>query len=129
MKEIKRIKVERFYRTETKAKEVKEAVESIDRIDKELNVLNEKVAPYGNCVPMSEIVDNARRWNDFSDCSRDVVIEELNGCIDIINNKIRLHNEKDVKVKIIMGKDTGEVKVLKESIAKDFIDCGVAVLV
>lgn len=129
MKEITRVKNERYYDKKKKALELKKVIEAIDEVNKTLNVLEEKVAPYSFYIPMKEIIDNVRDWERYTYSSRAVLIDELNGCIDIINHRIRLYNEQDVTVKLLHGPKAGMIKALKESIAKDYVECGLAVYV
>lgn len=121
MKKIARVKAE-------KAAEVQAAIAAIDEVDKVLNVLVEKVAPYNFYIPMSEIVDNARNWSNYTSCSRQMLIAELNGCIDIINRKIELYNQKDITVRFLVGGNAGTITTLKESIAKEFSEMGIVEL-
>lgn len=129
MKEITRVAQEKCYDKASKAAEVMAAIAAIDEADKVLNVLEERVAPYGYYIPMKEIIDNAREWDKYTATSRRVLVAELNGCIDVVNHRIRLYREKDVTIKMLVGKNKGKIKTVKESTAKDFIDCGDAVLV
>ena len=108
------------------AEQVENAVAAIDEVDKVLNVLEEKVAPYGYWFPMKEIVNNLREYDRYSKYSQAVLVEELNGCIDIVNRKIELYHEKDVPVRLLFGKHTGEVMVYKESTAQEYIIMGLA---
>ena len=126
LNEIARIKVERFYDVRKKEEEVMAAVRAIDEVDKVLNVLEEKVAPYSYYIPMAEVVKPAREWRSYTSSSRDVIIAELNGCIDIVNCRIRLFNEKDVLVVLLEGKNKGQTKTYKESTAQAFVECGMA---
>ena len=124
--EIPRIEKNRFYNKETKAREVKAVISAIDEVHKVINVLDEKVAPYGYYIPMREIVDSARDWERYTSSSRDVLIAELNGCVDIVNHRIRNHNEPDVTVIMLEGKNKGKVMVFKESTANLFIESDMA---
>ena len=123
MELIERITKERLF-GKSKAELVKEAVAAIDEVDKVLNVLEEKVAPYGYYIPMREIIDSARDFERYTGTSQSVLIEELNGCIDIVNYRIRNFNEKDVQVRILVGANAGKIKVYKESTADEFIEMG-----
>ena len=129
MKEIAKVKNTRYYDKQEKAAEVKAAIAAIEEVDKVLNVLEEKVAPYSYYIPMKEIVESAKDWSMCTYDSRAVLIAELNGCIDIINIKIRLYNEKDVTIRLLIGKKTGTLKTVKESIAEDYLTLGLAELV
>ena len=108
------------------AEQVKKAIAAIDEADKVLNVLDEKVAPYSYWMPMRDLIKNIRDFKRYTKSSQDVMVAELNGCIDIVNNKIQLYHEKDVPVRLLVGKHTGEVRVYKESIAKEYIEMELA---
>lgn len=126
MKEIAKINASRFYETAEKEAEVKAAIAAIDDVDSTLNVLEEKVAPYGYYIAMREIVDSAREWSNYTAASRQVIIAELNGCIDVVNAKIRLYNEDDKEVIFLAGEKFGNIKVLKESLATALVELGIA---
>lgn len=112
----------------SRAVQVKKAIAAIDEADKVLNVLDEKVAPYAFWMPMRELLKNIRDFDRYTKYSQDVMVEELNGCIDIVNRKIRLYHEADVTVRLLFGKHTGETRVYKESTAQEVIEMGLAEL-
>lgn len=128
MKEIAKVTNKRFYETDYKEAEIKAAIAEIREVDKTLNVLEEKVAPYGFYIPMREIIDSAEGWRNCTRTSRAVLIAELNGCIDIVNHRIQVYNEKDITVRFLVGVEAGAVKTLKESTAKAFIQMGIVEL-
>lgn len=111
------------------AEDVKRAISDIEKVDEVLHVLDEKVAPYGYYIPMREMIDSARDYEKCTYYSKLVIIEELNGCIAIINEKIALSEEPDVEVRFLVGKNQGEIKSYKESIAIEFVEMGMAELV
>lgn len=122
--------MELIRRIETgKAEDVKRAISDIEKADEVFHVLDEKVAPYGYYIPMREMIDNARDYEKGTYYSQLVIIEELNGCIAIINDKITLSEEPDVEVRIMVGKKQGEIKTCKESTAMEFVEMGLAELV
>ena len=127
MDKINKITSTRFYDVDEKEAEINQILRDIEEVDKELDVMNMKVHPYGYAIPFRDIFKNLKDWRNYSSSSRSILIAEMNGCIDIINNRIDLYNEDDVQVKVLEGKYAGKIRVYKKSIAQEFIEVGFAV--
>ena len=119
--ELAKVENKRFYDRQTKAEEIRNTLVAIRKVDEVIHVLDEKVMPYHTWIPMREIIDKMDDWEKYSHSSRSIMISELNGCIEIINDSIRLYYEKDVEVRYLRGKKAGTTKVVKESVAEELV--------
>ena len=119
--ELAKVENKRFYDRQTKAEEIRQTLVAIRKVDEAIHVLDEMVMPYHTWIPMREIIDKLDDWEKYSHSSRSIMISELNGCIEIINDSIRLYYEKDVKVRFLRGKKAGTTEVVKESVAEELV--------
>ena len=76
---------------------------------------NEKLTPYGYGIKLSELI---KSWEGFKKCtamSKEIIIAEMNGSIEILNHWLALKAEPQVTIVLINGKTT----TVAESTAKE----------
>lgn len=74
-----------------------------------------------------KLVDLVERWKDFSQCtfsSKQILISEINGAVEILTEWVKTAEEPKVKVL-----SNGRVMVLPQSVAEFAISCGAAELI
>ena len=93
---------------------------------KKYGFMENKIMPYGFRMTVAEFTQN---WNDFDRCTSDsqsIMKDELKGFLPILDHWVAYANEPMITVRLIEGKQAGEVKEYHESTAKIFIDAGMA---
>ena len=90
--------------------------------------MEREVFPYSFKMTVMELVDKWKEFDSYSYQSRSIFKSELKGFLPILDRWVEFEQEPEVTVKMLVGKYTGKVKTVKQSIADDYIECGMAVL-
>ena len=102
------------------AEEFESAVSEIKQLVSEYGFEERAVFPYSFKMTVEELVDG---WTDFARCSfssKQIMIQEMNGFIDVLNKWVEQENEPQVTVRLTNGK----VKDIPESYVDDYMECG-----
>ena len=88
------------------SEEVYATLEEIKTAVKTYGWEDEKLTPYGYGIKISELI---KSWEGFKQCtamSKEIIIAEMNGSIEILNHWLALKAEPQITVKLINGKTT-----------------------
>lgn len=109
----------------TKKTEVDEILKAISEADKEIHFIDTLTGmPYGYKEYFKGYFNRMKDFKKYTYSSQSIMIDEMNGWIDLINNEIKLFYEPDVEVEFIIGRLTGQRAIFKESFARDSIEYG-----
>jgi hypothetical protein len=88
------------------------------------------IHPYGFGIKLDEFLggDGFRNYRAYTHSSKQILIAELNGFIDILNHWIAFDAEKKVTIRFVTGNKKGEKKDIPASCVQDYIDSGIAEL-
>lgn len=106
----------------TKAQEV------IDTCNK-YGFMKNKIMPYGFIMTVEELVKN---WKDYDRCtwsSKEIMQDELKGFLPILDHWVKIENEPKVKIRILVGKQAGQIKECPKSMADELVEIKLVELV
>ena len=88
-----------------------------------------EVHPYGFAINVIGFLKPATEYSSYTSSSKGIILSELNGFIDILNEWIKQENEPKVTIRLLVGNKAGQVKVLPASVAADYLECEFAEIV
>ena len=87
---------------------------------------NTNVHPYNYPINIVEFLDGFADYRRCTHMSKQVMLAEINGLIEIINHWIEREEEPKVMIRFLTGKKAGQTKEIPESDVEDYIEIGLA---
>lgn len=87
-----------------------------------------EVFPYSFKMTVRELTDKWREFDSYSAQSKGIFKSELKGFLPILERWIEFQEEPEVNIKMLVGKYSGKVRTVKQSIAENYIECEFAEL-
>lgn len=111
--------------------EFNNAVAEIRAIVAKYNWQDKIIHPYAFATKIGDFI-NGDGWTNFHQytfSSKQILIDEVNGLIDILNHWVELEEEEKIAVRIIGGNKDGQIEKLPKSFVAQFLECGMMELV
>jgi len=108
--------------------EVNEAVKEIKAMITKYHWEDKAVHPYSYTMNIMELVesDGWKNFKQYTFSSKQLIISEINGLINILNRWEELELEEKITIKFIVGKNVGAVKKVAKSIANEYAELNLA---
>ena len=112
------------------AEAVATTVAEIKAICEKYNFWDREASPYSFRMTVRELVES-KGWTDFSQYtydSKQIIISEINGFMDILEHWVEYQNQEDVKICYLQGKKIGQTELVKKSFAELLVETKMAEL-
>ena len=90
---------------------------------------NENIHPYGFPINVLKFLEKYETYSLYTHSSKQILLAEINGAIDIFNMWAEQEEEPKVKVRLLTGRNAGKIKEIPASMVGYYVETDLAEIV